>query len=110
MTGNSESNIEKNNDKNNDTDKKTVTGNCDDKSYKFSGSVDKGAVKEVESSGSGIGSGSEVSGSKGGNGVDGYIASVLEKGDELSPLQMILNYEIIFGLLILVHMSILILI
>lgn len=60
--------------------------------------------KEVESSGSGIGSasGSEVSESKGGNGVDGYIASVLEKGDELSPLQMILDYEIILGLLILI--------
>ena len=52
---------------------------------------------------------SDVNVSKGRD-ADGFIHSVLEKGDELSPLQMILNYEIIFALLILVHMTLLILI
>jgi hypothetical protein len=46
----------------------------------------------------------------GDSGKDGFIASVLETGDELSPLQMILNYEIILGILILAHMCILVLI
>ena len=46
----------------------------------------------------------------GDNGKDDFIASVLENGDELSPLQMILNYEIILGILILVHMGLVILI
>jgi hypothetical protein len=46
----------------------------------------------------------------GDSGKDDFIASVLETGDELSPLQMILNYEIIFGILILLHMCLLILI
>jgi hypothetical protein len=41
---------------------------------------------------------------------DGLIPSVLESGDELSPLQMILNYEILLGILMLLHMCILILI
>ena len=46
----------------------------------------------------------------GDNGKDDFIASVLENGDELSPLQRILNYEIILGILILVHMGLVILI
>ena len=41
---------------------------------------------------------------------DAFVPSVLERVEELSPLVMILNYEIILGFLILVHMSILILI
>ena len=48
--------------------------------------------------------------SSGDSGIEGLIPSVLETGDELSPLQLILNYEIILGLLILVHMFILFLI
>jgi hypothetical protein len=44
----------------------------------------------------------------GDSGKDGLIPSVLET--ELSPLQMILNYEVILGVLILVHMCLLILI
>jgi len=51
------------------------------------------------------GSGSNVGGSKG---VDGYIPSILE--DELSPLQMILNYELLSCILIFVHIIIIILI
>jgi hypothetical protein len=43
-------------------------------------------------------------------GKDDLIPSVLESGDELSPLQMILNYEIILGISMLLHMCILILI
>lgn len=52
-----------------------------------------------------------ISNNKTGSGVsgnDGLIPSVLE--NELSPLQMILNYEVILGVLILVHMCLLILI
>lgn len=48
--------------------------------------------------------------SSGDSGKDGFIASVLDSGVELSPLQLILNYEIILGLLILVHMGLLFLI
>jgi hypothetical protein len=36
----------------------------------------------------------------GDSGKDGLIPSILESGDELSPLQMILNSEIILALLI----------
>ena len=43
----------------------------------------------------------------GDSGKDGLIPSILESGDELSPLQMILNYEIILGILILLHICIL---
>lgn len=46
----------------------------------------------------------------GDSGKDGLIASILESGDELSPLQMILNYEILLGVVILLHMCLLILI
>ena len=41
---------------------------------------------------------------------DEYIPSILENGDEMSPLQALLNYEIIICLLILFHIVILILI
>jgi hypothetical protein len=51
-------------------------------------------------------SSSDVSGTK--RWGDGFIVSVLEQGEELTPLEMILNIEIIISLLILVHMSILI--
>lgn len=44
------------------------------------------------------------------SGKDGIIPSILESGDELSPLQMILNYEIILGISILFHICLLILI
>ena len=57
-----------------------------------------------------LSNGCDVSVSTGGSGADGFIASVLERGYELSRLQMILNSEILLGLLILAHMSILILI
>ena len=63
-------------------------------------------TKEVGSSES-SGSGSNVSASKGVYGYI-YIFSVLE--DELSPLQMILNYELISCILIFVHIIIIILI
>jgi hypothetical protein len=56
-------------------------------------------------------SGSKISSSKGDNGEnvkDFIIPSILEK--ELSPLEMIINYEIILCVLILVHMGIIILI
>ena len=48
--------------------------------------------------------------SSGDSGKDGLIPSILESGDELSPLQMILNYEILLGISILFHMCLLILI
>jgi hypothetical protein len=56
---------------------------------------------------------SNVSNNKAGNGdsgKDGFISSVLETEDELSPLQRILNSEILLGILILVHMGIILLI
>jgi hypothetical protein len=57
-----------------------------------------------------LSNGCAVSVSTGGSGADGFIASESARGEEQSPLQMILNYEILLGLLILAHMSILILI
>jgi hypothetical protein len=70
-------------------------------------------VKKVSKSteGASSGSGSNISSSTGGNGKnvkDFIIPSILEK--ELSPLEMILNYEIILCVLILVQICIIILI
>ena len=46
----------------------------------------------------------------GDSGKDWLIPSILESGDELSPLQMILNSEIILGISILLHIGLLFLI
>jgi hypothetical protein len=54
-------------------------------------------------------SGSSASTNTKGNGdsnKDDFIASVLENEDKYTPLQMILSYEIILGILILVHIGI----
>lgn len=69
-------------------------------------------VKAVTNSTDNASSGSESTVKKMGTGAEGdaFIPSVLERVEELSPLVMILNYEIILSFLILVHMSILILI
>ena len=67
----------------------------------------------LDSDVSSVSSVSSVSNNKtdsGDNGKDWLIPSILESGDELSPLQMILNYEIILGISIYFHIGLLILI
>ena len=128
---NTNTNFDTNSDKNNDTDNNKVKGKekekNEDKSFNISGHMSKGMIKEavegmvaptlekskgieISVSGPNLSSSTKISSPEViEESVKNFnIPSILEK--ELSPLEMILNSEIILSVLILLHICLIILI